>query len=230
MMKKKFIKLFIIILLGIIISIIILTLINNKIMPVYINYSEAEIKRVVTNVINKSITIDLTNQFDSNNLFIINTDNNTNLTIVDFDPVILNRVISSISNLVYDNLQLINKKDEMILKKYNISDSVFYIPSGIIFNSIILNNIGPKIPIKMEQISSVNPYIDTKISEYGINNSLIEVFINVSVDVRMVLPFYSKNLSIIVKVPLAVKLIQGNVPEYYQKGYGASSIYFDKVN
>lgn len=214
-MKKKFFKLFITILLIIIISFILLSLLNNKVMPIYMNYSEGEMKRVVTTVINKSITEDLTNQFDIGELFIIKTDESTKTTIVDFDPVILNRVMSSISNIVYDNLKLISEKDKLTLEKYNVSDSIFYIPSGIIFNSVMLNNLGPKIPVKMELVSSVNPDIETKVTEYGINNSLIEVFIHVIANVKMILPMASHEMEITVVVPLAVKLIQGSVPEYY---------------
>jgi len=214
-MKKKFLKLFIIVLLIIIISLTILSILNNKVMPVYIEYSSVEMKRLVTTVINKSITEDLTKELNINDLFIISKDENTKTTIVDFDPVILNRVMSFISDIVYDNLILISKKDQETLKKYNVSDSIFYIPSGIIFDSIWLNNLGPKIPIKMEIISSINPDIETKVSEYGINNSLIEVFIHVIASVKMILPTSSIDMEITVVVPLTVKLIQGNVPEYY---------------
>ena len=179
------------------------------------NYSESEMKRVVTTVINKSVTEDIVKEFDINQLFIIKSDDNTKTIMVDFDPVILNRVMSIISDVVYDNLILISEKDIETLKKYNVSDSIFYIPSGIIFNSVILNNLGVKIPVKMEIISSINPDIETKVTEYGINNSLIEVFIHVNVSVKMILPISSKDLEITVVVPLAVKLIQGNVPDYY---------------
>ena len=67
----------------------------------------------------------------------------------------------------------------------------------------------------MEIISSINPDIETKVSEYGINNSLIEIFIHVVSSVKMILPTSSKDMEITVVVPIAVKLIQGSVPEYY---------------
>ncbi|MBQ8472914.1 MAG: sporulation protein YunB [Bacilli bacterium] len=215
-MKKKFLKLFIIILLIIILATLLIKFLNKRIMPIYMNYQEGEMKRLITTVINKSITDDITSEFDVSELFITNTNESTKTVIIDFDPVILNRVMSSISDIVYDNLKLISEKDQNTLKKYNVSDSIFYIPTGVIFkNSVFLNNLGPKIPVKMELISSVNPNIETKVSEYGINNSLIEVFIHVNVSVRMILPTKSKEMEIVVVVPLAVKLIQGNIPENY---------------
>lgn len=226
-MKRKWLKLLITFILLIIFTFIILVFLSNKVMPFYMNYSEAEMKRVVTTVINKSVTEEVTNQLEVDSLFVLKKEND-NTIIVDFDPVIVNRVMSKISDVVYNNLKLISKKDKLTLEKYNIDESYFYIPSGIIFNTTMLNNIGPRIPINLEIISSVNPNLKTEVTEYGINNSLIEVYIHVIVDVKMILPMYSNTMQIVVVVPLAVKLIQGEVPKYYQRGYASSTLFFDE--
>lgn len=226
-MKRKWLKLLITFILLIIFTFIILVFLSNKVMPFYMNYSEAEMKRVVTTVINKSVTEEVTNQLEVDSLFVLKKEND-NTIIVDFDPVIVNRVMSKISDVVYNNLKLISKKDKLTLEKYNLDESYFYIPSGIIFNTTILNNVGPRIPINLEIISSVNPNLKTEVTEYGINNSLIEVYINVIVDVKMILPMYSNTMQIVVVLPLAVKLIQGEVPKYYQRGYASSTLFFDE--
>ena len=80
----------------------------------------------------------------------------------------------------------------------------------------------------MEMLSSVNPNIKTEVTEYGINNSLIEVYIHVIVDFKMVLPMYTNTMQVVVVVPLAVKLIQGNVPKYYQRGSLSSTLFFNE--
>ena len=222
-MKNKFGKLLIILVMIVIISILILSLLSYKVMPIYMSYADAEMQRLVTVVINKTISDDLKiNSIDD--LFIIKSDSNTNMTMVDFDPVVLNRVMSRISDIVYQNVKLIGEGDKETLEKYNVSSNIFYIPSGIIFNSTLLNNLGPKIPIKMEIISSVNPNIETKVTEYGINNSLVEVFIKVNASIKMILPLASSNIDVSVVVPISVKLIQGMVPDYYLGGlYNKSS-------
>ena len=226
-MKRKWLKLLITFILLIIFTFIILVFLSNKVIPFYMNYSEAEMKRVVTTVINKSVTEEVTNQLEVDSLFVLKKEND-NTIIVDFDPVIVNRVMSKISDVVYNNLKLISKKDKLTLEKYNLDESYFYIPSGIIFNTTMLNNVGPRIPINLEIISSVNPNLKTEVTEYGINNSLIEVYINVIVDVKMILPMYANTMQIVVVVPLAVKLIQGEVPKYYQRGYASSTLFFDE--
>lgn len=202
-------KVFIIVFIIIIISLVIIILINNKVMPIYMNYAESEMERVVTTVINKSVLECKIND----DMFIIKNVNSN--TIVDYDPMIINKIMSDISNKVYDNLKKVGDQDEEILKKYNLDKTVFNIPTGVIFKSILLNNLGPKVPVKLELISSVNSNIESKVTEYGINNSLIEVNIKVNVTIKMILPTSSRNNKISVVVPLTVKIIQGNIPEYY---------------
>ena len=121
----------------IILAFFVIIWLNNKVMPIYMNYSESEMKRLVTTVINKSVGEELTNQFDTNELFIIKT-SNEKITMVDFDPVIVNRVMSSVRNIVYDNLKLISEKNKETLEKFNVSESIFYIPTGVIFDSVLL--------------------------------------------------------------------------------------------
>lgn len=209
-MKTRFLKLIITLFVIIILSFIFLIFLNKKVSPLYMEYAESEMERVVTTVINKSVS----ECSISDNLFLMKKDYD-NTVIVDYDPVVLNKIIGEISNRVSNDLKLIGKKDFDTLKKYDLDISAFYIPSGIIFHSIFLNNLGPKIPIFMEPISSINPNIETKVTEYGINNSLIEVNIKVVVNIKMILPTSSKNNKIMVIVPLTVKIIQGNIPEYY---------------
>lgn len=221
-MKRKLLKLLIIIIIILILTIILIIYVNKQVMPIYMNYSQSEMQRLVTTVINKSVTDELINQFDTNQLFIIKTNDNK-ITMVDFDPVIVNRVMSTVSNVVYDNLKLISEKDKKTLEKFNVLENIFYIPTGVIFKSVLLNNLGPKIPIKLELVSSINPNIKTEVTEYGINNSLIEVYIQVNAFVKMILPSYSKEMTVTVLVPLCVKLIQGEVPRYYQGSLGLKS-------
>ena len=58
-MKKKFLKLFIIIIFIVIISILFLSLFSYKVMPIYMSYQESELKRLLTTVINKSVSEEL---------------------------------------------------------------------------------------------------------------------------------------------------------------------------
>ena len=65
--------------------------------------------------------------------------------------------------------------------------------------------------------------VNTKITNYGINNALVEVNADVTITERMILPFFTKDVSTTVTVPIVMKLIQGNIPEYYFNGIDKNS-------
>ena len=216
-MKKNITKLFIILFFVIALSIIIIIFLNKKVVPTYMSYSKSVMKRVVTNVINKTTTeVEI-----NDDLFIVKETNSTETA--SFDPIVLNKIIASISNDVYDNLKLVENLDTDTLSKFNIDQNIFYIPTGIIFNSVMLNNLGPKIPVKLELVDSINSSVETKVTEYGINNSLIEVSVKVVATIRTILPMSSDDMEVQVVVPIAVKIIQGNIPEYYFGGVNQKS-------
>ena len=92
-MKKFFVKLFIIIILIIILAIILISILNKNVIPIYMNYSESEMERVVTVVVNKVVNETNLNE----ELFIVKNDIN-GTTIVDYDPVVINRIMCNISS------------------------------------------------------------------------------------------------------------------------------------
>ena len=109
-------------------------------------------------------------------------------------------------------------KDKGILNDFNLNEEYFYVPSGIIFNNTLLSNIGPKIPIKLKLVGNVTSGIVNEVKEYGINNSLITISMEISVELKVILPLTTDYINITNYIPLAIKLIQGKVPVYYGNG------------
>ena len=71
-------------------------------------------------------------------------------------------------NEINDIKNNLNKIDKNKLKK----GIIYELPSGIIFNNAILNNIFPKIPIKISPTGSVMCKLLTDIKNYGINKKI----------------------------------------------------------
>lgn len=202
-------------------SLISVKLILNRINPLIKEYSISQMKRLITIIINRSINSDLLNKDDINNLYIINKDSDT--MIVTLDSVIVNKITDTISDACEDNLRIIENGNYNLLKdKFNIGEEYFYVPSTIFFNNTILSLISPKIPINLKIIGNVTSGIDTDVKEYGINNSLITISSEVTVSMMIILPFTSDYVSVTNYVPISIKLIQGRVPEFYNKIKGAN--------
>ena len=88
-------------------------------------------------------------------------------------------------------------------------------PIGVIYDIPILIGIGPKIPFKIDIIGNTNNNVYTNIKAYGINNSIIEVILNINMNIQIILPFTSKEININKDIPLDTKIIEGKVPTYY---------------
>lgn len=216
MKKHKFSILVIIFLIILTISIFIVKLISDKVSPMVMDYSISEMKRITSIIINRSINSDLLNQIDMNNLFIITKGDNDEVMTISLDSVIVNKITDAISDACEDNLRLIEEgKYQELQRKFNIGEEYFYVPSGILTKNTLLNSIGPKIPINLKMIGNVTSGINTEVKEYGINNSLITISVEITVEMMIILPFSSDYVNITNLVPISIKLIQGKVPNVY---------------
>ena len=135
---------------------------------------------------------------------------------ISLDSIIINKITDIISDACEDNLRLLEEGKYDILKnKFNIGEEYFYVPIGIIFKNTLFSSLGPKIPINLKIIGNVTSGIKTEVKEYGINNSLISISSEITVEMMVILPFSSDYVSITNLVPLSIKLIQGKVPQVY---------------
>lgn len=207
---------------------------NKRITPIIMDYAEIQAGRIATLVINQAITKEVTNEIEMEDLFIIIKDDNGNIKSMDFNPLAVNKMLSMVTSNVHmylrslengdvDELGLLNGS----LSEYNaekLKQGIIYeVPTGVVFGNPMLYNIGPKVPVRLSLIGDIVSNIDTKITSYGINNALIEIIINISVVEQVMLPFASKKVTVSTNVPVAIKLVQGTVPNYYLNGNTAGS-------
>ncbi|WP_230504135.1 sporulation protein YunB [Sutcliffiella rhizosphaerae] len=60
----------------------------------------------------------------------------------------------------------------------------------------------------------------TKIRELGINDTYLEVYVDVSLQVNVIIPFISEPIKVANTVKIGDLFIQGKVPQYYHGGGG----------
>ena len=63
----------------------------------------------------------------------------------------------------------------------------------------------------------------TMTQSYGINNSVITVYVNIKVNEQVLLPLSTKRNTVSNDIPIAIKVIQGNIPNYYFNGVESNS-------
>lgn len=186
-------------------------------------YATAKAKNLGTILINQSISKYI-DSFNINELFIISKSENDEIKSVDFNPITVNKVLNSITSDITNNLNKIEQSSSNIKDYGDVKQGIiYYIPLGMTFKNSLLNNLGPKIPVKLNFVGDITSNIETNITDYGINNALIEVKIFITIQEKVILPFSSKEVKVESAIPVALKLIQGSVPNYYFKGMESSS-------
>lgn len=221
----------IIILIGIVFT---FNFINKKISTVIMNYATLEAKKLSSIIINKAISKHITEKINPDDLFTIMQDSNGEIKSIDFNSSEVNRFLTETTNSVQINLRNIEKGDidalefsDSVLVDYDkekLKQGIIYeISSGIIFDNSLLNNIGPKIPVKINLVGDATSNVSSEVKNYGINNALIEVYVNLEINEQVILPFYEDVIKVSSKVPVALKLVTGTVPKYYVSGLNEST-------
>ena len=136
----------------------------------------------------------------------------------------VNEYLTNLESTEFDKIELPMSISSSFSKEKKGRGLVFEIPSGVVFKNSLLTNIGPKIPVKLTLIGDIDSDIKTKVTNYGINNALIKVNVYVHVVEQVILPISSKKVDVEMNIPLAVKLIQGQIPEYYLNGKADTSL------
>lgn len=231
--KKKrniILKLIVIIILGIICSFILINYFSKNISPFFLTYAEDEVTRFVTLVVNESINDEIINEMDDKNLFEIVRNNDGEIQLVSYNTMNVNILLNNMALIIQENLKLYEvgniNESKLLNGEYNKDllkqGIVCEIPFGMFLNSSLISNIGPKIPVKFNLLGDVVTNIVTDIKEYGINNALLEVSIEIVVNIRVTLPFISNKITVTSSMPISMKVIQGSIPEFYSGGFQSS--------
>lgn len=206
---------------------------SNKAYPVLRAYAEAETKKLTILIINKAVTKQLYNM-DVDELFKITYNKDGEIILIDFDTKKTSKILSNMTSLVELNMRAVEEgKIDMLelpensLSNYNMEllskQIICEIPFGLTTGSNLLANIGPKIPVKLSLVGDVSTSFSTEVEEYGINNALLKVLINITVNTKIILPIISEELTIDTSIPVGMKVIQGKIPNYYLNGFTSES-------
>lgn len=101
-----------------------------------------------------------------------------------------------------------NKRGSMVLRY----------PIGLASSNILLNNLGYRIPLKLVLNSNVLTGIKTKVTNYGLNNALIEVYLKVSFVSNVIYFSMDEAVKSDYEILLASRMIMGRVPDMFN-GY-----------
>lgn len=198
--------------------------INLKINKIVKSYMNIEVERLTNNIVSKSVREEMKKYTKSNVTKYYDNDDKR----IFYDIQKLNNLKNNITELIQKKLMEIENGeiDEYFLPKRIQKSRFKKIKQGIICDVSIYSlnesglfaNIGPTIPIKLVFSDQLNTNIDVKTKEYGINNVIVETYLIVTIKEQVIMPLSSKRKNIVIREPLTIDIIQGNIPNYYN-GY-----------
>ena len=210
--KKKRIRL--LVLIGALLYLLISTSIsfNQFIQP----RLKAQAKTQVSLAVNRIVSSVLSNiDYDTEDLLIINRDAQGNITSIEYDTLLLNQLLYSALQTIDESLIAAqNGKDDPLLDEVFFADGIIYeMPLGYLSGIGFLQDLGPKIPIRMKLLNDVNGELKTKTEACGLNNTKIEIVLEISIKAQAITSLSVEEMVVSTQVPLVIQLVNGKVPQ-----------------
>jgi sporulation protein YunB len=204
-----------------------LWMINKGIEPALMSYAETQTKQIATSVISSAEYKASAGGMDIKDI-IEYVPNEEEGVIVKLDTEIIRSVMKETQRLVQMNLRDAEKGNFQFLEnpdaEINVDLSkknkgiVYEIPLGQASNIALLGNLGPKIPVRFNAVGEVEVDVKPELKPFGINNAWVAVYIEVKVDVQIIVPFATSVTTVKQDIPVAMGTIPGKVPQFYNGG------------
>ena len=215
----------------VLLTIINIIFINNRTKDRIIDYSSILASKITKYIVNNAYVREKINYYSQDIYDIVKSDDNEIKNII-YDSGVINDLVNSITERIYNMFKKIESGD---LSKLSINDNILFtnnndidgivieVPSGLITNNYLLLNLGPKIPVKISLTGEFESFVSTDVVEYGINNAMLTIYINIKVCEQITLPFITKKITVENKIPIFMSLVNGTIPNYYIGGFDKNS-------
>lgn len=205
--------------------------INHRIKPTLVDIANEKTIEFATRTINSAVKSTEDISFDD--LVDVTYDQSGNVALLGWNSEAFNRALRTATERAEYFLYGMNKGEQIDVNDPNlqpiefgdtVSDlaskdpTVIEIPLGQITGNTVLANLGPKIPVHFEMVGSLRSDIVHEMKEFGVNSVLIEIYIPVSVNIKIVVPFSSETAEVTTKVFIDSRVIMGRVPDFYSNG------------
>ena len=199
-------------------SIFILILFDRNTKPILLDYARNKVELETKNLIAKTLNDEFNEEKFNYNDFINTINNSRGETVsIDYDTVKIEKLLNDITLNLIQSLKTIEDSS------FSNNNTIYYIPFGAITNSNFSSWIWPQIPIKIMTSGNVDTKFVTNVKEYGINNLILETYMDINVNTNILLPYTSNSIGVNYKVPIVKKVVEGKIPSVYGGVYSTSS-------
>lgn len=184
-----------------------------------VSITKVKLREFMESFLSNNIGYDILNKTDLEDILVINKNSDGEILYVDYDL-----------DQAYNTLDIVTKKLNALITQ--LENGSFDMPgnrnvlatnNGIVLTvpffagskNILLANLGPDIYVPVNFVGSILTNIKSKITNYGLNNALVELYVTIKVTSNLISPVSADDLAIEYDVLVASKVINGRVPQIY---------------
>lgn len=206
----------ILIIIIILLTIYLFNIYTMKVSPKLVNITKFNLDRFTNKAILSKFDDYIISEYDINNLIEFSKNSSGEIIGINYDLSkayeLLGEWLREIHNDVFELNALEFKHYDKDFSASNNSFIVSY-PLGLATNNMFLNNLGPRIPVRINLLSNVITNINTKVKNYGINSLLIEMTVQLDI-AHEIIALEIEEFTFKYEVLIASKIVQGKIPSY----------------
>ena len=192
---------------------------NKKINPKIIHAAEIELIKFTENYLSINIGYNIINDDIIKDILVINKNKDDEILYVDYNLDKAYQTLEIITNKLYSLVNDLEEGKYSGFKEKNIiydkNMLVLKVPFFIESNFALLSNLGPSVYLPINFVGSILTNIKTKITDYGMNNALVELYVTINIKEELLSPVTKNTITIDYDVLIASKIINGRVPYFY---------------
>ncbi len=168
-------------------------------------YTDSKVRNYAEGLIAESIEERLLNELNDGNLFIENYDSNGNVSYAYIDSYKINKIRNDVILYTDEAINEINDHQDF---------GYIEVPLGYFFGIKYFLADGVRVPIDLEVIGNQDVELDMQTLSKGINTTIVQINLNIDIHIQVVIPFQSKITTTSTIIPLAIQIMNNDIPYY----------------
>lgn len=196
--------------LGIGLALLAIYLFDARVRPVVAELAETSARNAVTRIVNEAVERILAAEAVSyDDMITLQKDTAGQITALTSNSVEMNRLRAEILNDVVAQVDILDSKE-------------LGVPLGHLLGLTTLSESGPRLPVRVLSVASAGGNLRNEFTSAGINQTYHRIMLDVTVDIRLLIPGGKVETTVYTVVNLAETVIVGKVPDAYLQFGGQS--------
>ncbi len=181
---------------------------------------DSKVDKVLYQFFSDLITDDVINKKSVGDILLVTKNKNDEILLVNYDLEKTYKILTDVSSVLKNAISdLENGNIKVCIEDDFLCNSskglVVNIPLFLNSKNIFLNNLGPRIPVIVRFNETLLTNIKTKVTNYGLNNALLEIYITVEIKKIIITPVKTFDDVFNYDILISALVVNGSVPNFY---------------